>query len=246
MQGGTTAQAYAEAFIGRVRALRAASGLSAAEMARRLGVEDETYGAFETKTLLPHHLIPAFAALTGSTLRFVLAGEPAREPDGGDRLPARPAALVMDFDGVFTDNRVLVDQDGREAVRCDRSDGLGLERLRDLGLPLLVLSKERNPVVGARCAKLRLECLQGVDDKRPALERWCAERGLDLARVVYVGNDVNDLACFAAVGCAVAVADAHADALEAADVVLTKRGGRGALRELADLLAPGLVDGVER
>lgn len=158
-----------------------------------------------------------------------------------DRLPRKPAALVMDFDGVFTDNRVLVDEDGREAVLCNRSDGLGLEQLRDHGLPMLVLSKERNPVVQARCRKLKLECLQGVDDKRPALEAWCRERCLPLSGVIYIGNDTNDLACFEAVGCAVAVADAHEDAVRAADVVLAQDGGRGALRELTDLIAARLT-----
>jgi YrbI family 3-deoxy-D-manno-octulosonate 8-phosphate phosphatase len=158
-----------------------------------------------------------------------------------DRLPRRPAALVMDFDGVFTDNRVLVDETGREAVLCNRSDGLGLEQLRARGLPMLVLSKERNPVVQARCRKLKLECLQGIDDKRPALEAWCRERSLPLSGVIYIGNDTNDLACFDAVGCAVAVADAHKEALRAADVILAEDGGRGALRELADLLAVRLT-----
>ena len=153
-----------------------------------------------------------------------------------ERLPPAPAALVMDFDGVFTDNRVLVDETGREAVLCNRSDGLGLEQLRERRLPMLVLSKERNPVVQARCRKLKLECLQGIDDKRPALEAWCRERGLPLADVIYIGNDTNDLACFDAVGCAVAVADAHEDAIRAADLILARDGGRGALRELTDLL----------
>jgi YrbI family 3-deoxy-D-manno-octulosonate 8-phosphate phosphatase len=92
-------------------------------------------------------------------------------------------------------------------------------------------------VVQARCRKLKLECLQGIDDKRPALEAWCRDRGLPLSGVIYIGNDTNDLACFDAVGCAVAVADAHKEALRAADVILAEDGGRGALRELADLLA---------
>ncbi len=162
---------------------------------------------------------------------------------GKDRLPARPAALVMDFDGVFTDNRVLVDQDGREAVLCNRSDGMGLEQLRDRGLPMLVLSKEKNPVVAARCAKLKLACLQAIDDKAPALLNWCRERRLRLEDVIYIGNDTNDLPCFALVGCAVAVADAHPAALAAADMVLTRAGGTGALRELTDLITERLDAG---
>lgn len=174
--------------------------------------------------------IEAVAAILG-------ARGPAR---GCDRLPARPAALIMDFDGVFTDNRVLVDQDGREAVLCNRSDGMGLEQLRDRGLPMLVLSKEKNPVVAARCAKLKLACLQAIDDKAPALLDWCRERHIDPEAVIYIGNDTNDLPCFALVGCAVAVADAHPAALAAADMVLTRAGGMGALRELTDLITERL------
>lgn len=155
-------------------------------------------------------------------------------------LPQRPAALIMDFDGVFTDNRVQVDQDGRETVTCDRSDGLGLERLKRLGLPLLVLSKERNPVVAARCAKLKLEHQQALDDKLTFLRDWLSARGLSLTDTIYIGNDVNDLPCMEAVGCAVAPADAYPEAKAAARIILSRNGGQGALRELADMLAPRL------
>lgn len=151
-------------------------------------------------------------------------------------LPTPIEALVMDFDGVHTDNRVYTDQDGRESVACSREDGLGLELLRKTGLPLLVLSKEQNPVVQARCKKLRLPCMSGIDAKLPALERWCSEQRISLAGTVYVGNDVNDNECLAAVGCGVAVADAHPDAKRHARIVLERAGGRGALRELCELI----------
>jgi len=151
-------------------------------------------------------------------------------------LPTRIDAVVMDFDGVFTDNRVLVFEDGREAVVCSRSDGWGLGELRAAGHTLLVLSTERNSVVAARCGKLGIECLHGQADKRGALVAWCRERGMALERLVYVGNDVNDLGCMAAVGCPIAVADAHPLVRSASRMVLRGRGGHGALRELSDLL----------
>ena len=151
-------------------------------------------------------------------------------------LPQKIAALVMDFDGVLTDNRVLVDQDGRESVQCSRADGMGLELLRKAGLPMLVLSKEQNPVVAARCKKLRLRCEQGIEAKLPALHAYCAELGIALEQVVYVGNDINDLECLWAVGCGVAVADSHPEALRAAKLVLAAKGGEGAVRELCDLI----------
>lgn len=154
-------------------------------------------------------------------------------------LPADVAAVVFDFDGVFTDNRVLVGADGSEMVTCSRADGLGLSRLRSLGLPLLVLSGEKHPVAAARCAKLGLECRAGVDEKLPVLQAWAAERGIDLARVVYVGNDTNDVTCLRAVGWGIVVADAHPAAAAAARIRLEHRGGHGAVRELCDRIEAG-------
>jgi len=151
-------------------------------------------------------------------------------------LPERLEALVFDFDGVFTDNRVTVLGPGQEAVVCHRGDGMGLEGLRKAGWPMLVISKETHPVGAARCEKLKLEHMNGIENKIEALRGWLASRGFSLERTLYVGNDINDLSCMAAVGCPVAVADAHPRALRAARIVLESPGGRGALRELADLI----------
>jgi len=142
--------------------------------------------------------------------------------------------LVFDFDGVMTDNRVLVMEDGREGVFCNRSDGLGITMLRDAGMAMLVLSKEQNPVVTARCRKLKLECLQGIDDKPTALLALLAERGLTVAEVAYVGNDLNDVGCMKLVALPIAVADAYPAALEAAEAVTTRAGGHGAVREVCE------------
>jgi N-acylneuraminate cytidylyltransferase len=152
-------------------------------------------------------------------------------------VPGDVRLIVFDFDGVMTDNRVWVAQNGEEWVACDRSDGLGLERVRGLGVELYVLSTERHPVVGVRCQKLGLEYKQSLSNKGQALRELMTARGLDPAQVVYVGNDVNDLDCMRLVGCGVAVADAHPDVLAEADVVLTRSGGHGAVRELCDRLA---------
>lgn len=157
-----------------------------------------------------------------------------------DLLPARLGAVVFDFDGVMTDDRVLVFEDGREAVFCSRSDGLGLERLKTLGLPILVISKETNKVVAARCRKLAIECVQSANDKLPVLEAWAHVNGLGLEQIVYVGNDINDLACLQAVGCGVAPADARPEAKAAARLLLDADGGEGAVREIADLVAEAL------
>lgn len=144
--------------------------------------------------------------------------------------------LVLDFDGVMTDNRVLVLEDGREAVLCNRGDGMGIGLLKAAGVPVVVLSKEINAVVGARCRKLGIAYRQGVDDKLTELRRMVTEHRLDLAQIAYMGNDVNDLECMNAAGVAVAPADAHPQALRAAALVTAAAGGGGAVREICDLL----------
>jgi len=144
--------------------------------------------------------------------------------------------LVLDFDGVLTDNRVTVDQAGVESVTCDRGDGLGLALLRAAGVEVVVISTETNPVVLARCAKLRVPAFAGRDNKLAALQELAAARSLAPEQIAYVGNDVNDLACLEWVGSPIAVADGHAAARRAAGRVTTLPGGRGAVREVADWL----------
>jgi len=152
------------------------------------------------------------------------------------RLPRPISAIVFDFDGVFTDNRVLVNQDGRESVTCNRADGLGISLAKRYGVEMLVLSSEKNPVVAARCGKLGIPCISGAPDKLAVLIRWCADRRIDISKVVYVGNDSNDLACMKAVGCPVAVRDAEPCAQEASSILLSRAGGQGAVREIIDLI----------
>ncbi|AZM60400.1 MULTISPECIES: N-acylneuraminate cytidylyltransferase [unclassified Streptomyces] len=150
-------------------------------------------------------------------------------------------AVVLDFDGTQTDDRVLIDSDGRELVSVHRGDGLGIAALRRSGLKLLVLSTEQNPVVAARARKLQLPVLHGIDRKDLALKQWCEEQGIAPERVLYAGNDVNDLPCFALVGWPVAVASAHDVVRGAARAVTTLPGGAGAIREIAGwILGPSL------
>ncbi|MFI2375217.1 cytidylyltransferase domain-containing protein [Streptomyces sp. NPDC018964] len=150
-------------------------------------------------------------------------------------------AVVLDFDGTQTDDRVLIDSDGREFVSVHRGDGLGIAALRRSGLRLLILSTEQNPVVAARARKLKIPVLHGIDRKDLALKQWCEEQGIAPERVLYVGNDVNDLPCFALVGWPVAVASAHDVVRGAARAVTTLPGGDGAIREIAGwILGPSL------
>ncbi|MFI6104615.1 cytidylyltransferase domain-containing protein [Streptomyces sp. NPDC051310] len=160
--------------------------------------------------------------------------------------PATPTAadvdaVVLDFDGTQTDDRVLVDADGHEFVAVHRGDGLGIAALRRAGVRLLILSTERNAVVAARARKLAVPVLHGVDRKDLALKQWCDDHAIDPRRVLYAGNDVNDLPCFALVGWPVAVASAHDAVRAAARAVTGAPGGAGAIREIAGwLLGPEL------
>lgn len=163
--------------------------------------------------------------------RFV---QPLVRPAAATALPRDLRLIVFDFDGVLTDNRVWVTAGGQEWVAGNRSDGIGLAAVRRLGVQMLVLSTETNPVVSERCRKLRLECEQGIEDKGSRLRDILIARGLAPASVIYVGNDANDIDCMRLVGCAVAVGDAHPSALAEADIVLKAHGGHGAVRELCD------------
>jgi len=160
----------------------------------------------------------------------------ATRPGSTARAEDEPAisGVVTDFDGVHTADRVTVDEHGVESVTVNRSDGMGIALLRAAGLPVLILSTERNGVVAARARKLGVEAVTGCDDKLTALQKWASRHRLCLGDVAYLGNDVNDLDCLRAVGWPVAVPDAHPAVLHAARLVLSRRGGDGAVRELAE------------
>ncbi|MNW24949.1 N-acylneuraminate cytidylyltransferase [Arthrobacter sp. JUb115] len=152
------------------------------------------------------------------------------------REPIEVDAVITDFDGVHTPDTAYVDEHGTETVRVSRSDGMGVARLRAAGVKFLILSKEINPVVAARAAKLNVEVAHGIDNKAEYLARWLADESINPARVAYVGNDINDLGAMALVGWPITVADAQEDVHRAARYKLTRKGGHGAVRELAELV----------
>lgn len=143
--------------------------------------------------------------------------------------------VVFDFDGVFTDNKVYVDEMGRESVRCDRADSLGIDYMREAGVAMLVLSTEGNPVVSQRCKKLQLECLQGVGDKESRLDTYLEAKGKVWSDVVYMGNDLNDEACMKRAGVSVAPANSHPRIKELATILIRRNGGDGVVREFVEL-----------
>jgi N-acylneuraminate cytidylyltransferase len=173
-----------------------------------------------------------YEALTSSGLEMVTPGRVKRP------MPEKIELIICDFDGVITDNRVWVDQDGHETVAAYRSDSVRVKDLRAVGIDVMILSSEPNRVVEARARKMGVEAIHGIalHDKGRVMREVLEKKSINAENVIFVGNDINDLPCFEVAGWAVAVADAYPEVIQTADFVLSKRGGHGALRELSDLI----------
>ncbi|MEP7240606.1 MAG: acylneuraminate cytidylyltransferase [Devosia sp.] len=151
--------------------------------------------------------------------------------------PSTVRALVMDFDGVHTDDTASVDENGIESVIVSRRDGMGIEMLRQSGrFEMLILSKEANSVVVQRAAKLKVECMQSREDKVADLDSWLRAKGLQWSEVLFVGNDRNDLGALRRAGYSACPRDAHDSVTGIVDWIIPADGGRGAIRAIADRL----------
>ena len=157
------------------------------------------------------------------------------DPSLADRV-RRLRLIAFDFDGVFTDNRVYVFEDGKEAVACSRADGIGLRAVERQGIATAIVSTETNPVVSARAKKLKIECVQSCEDKVAAVELIAERMGIGLDEVAFVGNDVNDLAVLRRVGLPIVVRDAHPAVRDVGAYRTDALGGYGAVREVCDLV----------
>ena len=144
--------------------------------------------------------------------------------------------IAYDFDGVMTDNHVYLDQYGREMVKVNRADGLGVEEIKKLGIDQIVISTETNPVVSSRAKKLNIYCLQGIKNKKEALKNYCQDNDIELKKVAYVGNDINDKNVMEITGITFSPANAHESIKSISDYVLNTKGGDGVVRELLDII----------
>ena len=173
-----------------------------------------------------------YEALVYSGLDMVSPGKPRR------LMPEKVKMIICDFDGVVTDNLVLTDENGREAVSASRSDSMHIKTLREKDVEVMILSSEPNPVVAARAKKMGVEAIHnvGMQDKGRVMREVLEQKKIKAENVIYIGNDLNDLPCFEISGWAVAVADAYPEVIRAADLVLTKTGGHGAIRELCEIV----------
>ncbi len=147
--------------------------------------------------------------------------------------------IIYDFDGVFTDNRVLLFEDGREAVFVNRGDGLAVKEIKKMGIPQMIVSTETNPVVGARAGKLQIGLIRAVEDKKAVIRDYLKKNKIRKEHVIFVGNDINDKEAMEYVGWPIAPANAHGDIKKIAKIILDSRGGHGAIRELLDILKSG-------
>ncbi|MDP3997106.1 MAG: HAD hydrolase family protein [bacterium] len=164
-----------------------------------------------------------------------------------DRLPKKTKEIlsncklvVLDFDGVITNNKVLIDREGLEYVQCDRSDFFGYKELVALGLKFIIISAEANNIVVSRANKLKIKAYHGVTNKLIELQKQTKSRKISLKNTIYVGNDLNDLDCLRAVGLPIAVKDSYPpviDFVQKTKGYITKSsGGDGAVREILELL----------
>lgn len=145
--------------------------------------------------------------------------------------------IIYDFDGVMTDNRVMVDQNGVESVMVNRGDGYGVGGIKKLGIKQIIVSTEVNPVVARRAEKLKIDVIHGVEDKKTIVANYLKDNGYSKEQVMFIGNDLNDIEAMGEVGIKGAPADAEEEILQVADWISTKKGGYGVIRELFRLLS---------
>lgn len=173
-----------------------------------------------------------YEAVIYGGLEVVSPGKPRKQ------MPENVKLILCDFDGVVTDNFVLTDENGKETVSASRSDSMHIKTLREKGVETMILSSEPNPVVLARAKKMGVEAIHGIgmQNKGKVMREVLERKKVRAEDVIYLGNDLNDLPCFEIAGWSVAVADAYPEVIRAADYVLTRRGGRGAIRELCEMV----------
>jgi len=138
----------------------------------------------------------------------------------------------MDFDGVLTDNRVIINSDGTESVICSRDDGYAIEKIKGLGIHTLILSREKNNIVLRRAKKLKTDIIKGEEDKLAALKYWCKSKKIKPEEIAFIGNDTPDLKALKFVTYSFCPADSFSEVRESVKYVLKTKGGHGCIREV--------------
>ena len=149
--------------------------------------------------------------------------------------------LILDFDGVLTDNFVYVNQEGIESVKCNRSDGIGISRLKNIGINVVIISTEKNSVVTVRGNKLKVDVIQGVRDKKIEVEKISNNLKIPLSKIAFLGNDINDIPALEIVGFPLGVSDSYVEIDPFIKFKTQKKGGEGAVREVCDLIYNSII-----
>jgi len=142
--------------------------------------------------------------------------------------------FLFDFDGVLTDNKVYLNQDGVESVTCSRADGLGFDFFKKTEKRVWIFSTEKNEVVVQRAKKLKVSVINAIENKSTAIINLSEKESLNLSKCVYVGNDLNDYFAMKLCGCKVCPSDAHDEIKKISDVILQSEGGAGVVREILE------------
>lgn len=146
-------------------------------------------------------------------------------------------ALVLDVDGILSDGFVTLTNTGDELKSFDIRDGLGMKLVQKIGLKVIIITGRKSNIVEKRMTDLGVDLIfQGREDKGVALREACAQLGLDPEDCLYMGDDWPDLSAFAIAGMKVTVPNGHVEVRRRADLVTQAYGGRGAVREICDLL----------
>ena len=143
-------------------------------------------------------------------------------------------AFIFDFDGVLTNNKVYTDSSGNESVICSRSDGLGFNALKILGVPSFIVSSEKNKVVSMRAEKLAVPTYQGIKNKKKLVMKLIQENNFDLNQIFYVGNDINDYHSMVSCGISACPNDSNTLIKEISKYNLKSCGGEGVVREILE------------
>jgi len=145
--------------------------------------------------------------------------------------------LVCDVDGVFSDGRIYLGNDGEELKAFHTKDGFGIKALGASGVAVAIITGRNSAIVANRMKALNVShIIQGQEDKLPALVELVKQLGINISEVAYIGDDVPDLACIEAVGLGISVADGHPLVMRGADYTTFTHGGFGAVREICDLI----------
>ena len=143
-------------------------------------------------------------------------------------------AFIFDFDGVLTNNKVYLDQNGIESVICSREDGMAFGILKKVKSNIFILSTERNKIVKSRAKKLGITAVNGSKNKQKDLMKISKMNNFNLENTMYIGNDLNDYFAMKLCGIRVCPKDSNFKIKKISQVILKKNGGDGVVREILE------------